>query len=42
MFLHLAKNDIEAWAKDYLAALGETRQRPGLLLGLRQLFGTFA
>jgi trehalose 6-phosphate synthase len=42
MFLHLAKNDIEAWAKDYLAALGETREKPGLLLGLRQLFGTFA
>ncbi len=42
MFEHLAKNDIERWAKSYLSALADTRQRPGLLEGLRTLFGSLA
>jgi trehalose 6-phosphate synthase len=42
MFEHLAKNDIERWAKNYLGTLADTRQRPGLLDGLRTLFGSLA
>ncbi|MFI5012786.1 MAG: alpha,alpha-trehalose-phosphate synthase (UDP-forming) [Hyphomicrobiales bacterium] len=42
MFEHLAKNDIEHWARTYLTMLADTRQRPSLLDGLRTLFGSFA
>jgi trehalose 6-phosphate synthase len=42
MFAHLASHDIENWAKTYLSSLAETRQRPGILDGLRTLFGSFA
>ena len=42
MFEHLAKHDIERWAKGYLSTLADTRQRPGLLEGLRTLFGSLA
>ena len=42
MFEHLSKNDIERWAKGYLSTLADTRQRPGLLDGLRTLFGSIA
>jgi trehalose 6-phosphate synthase len=42
MFEHLARNDIERWAKNYLGTLADTRQRPGLLDGLRTLFGSHA
>jgi len=42
MFEHLARNDIESWAKSFLGALADTRQRPGLLEGLRTLFGSLA
>jgi len=42
MFAHLAANDIERWARTYLGTLAETRQRPGLLDGLRTLFGSLA
>jgi trehalose 6-phosphate synthase len=42
MFEHLSKNDIERWAKSYLSTLADTRQRLGLLEGLRTLFGSFA
>ena len=38
MFEHLAANDIDRWAERFLAALGESREQPGLLRGLRQLF----
>jgi trehalose 6-phosphate synthase len=42
MFEHLARNDIELWAKTYLQALADLRQKPGLLEGLRTLFGSLA
>jgi trehalose 6-phosphate synthase len=42
MFEHLSRNDIERWAKSYLSTLADTRQRPGLLDGLRTLFGSLA
>lgn len=42
MFAHLSRNDIELWAKSYLSTLADTRQRPGLLEGLRTLFGSLA
>jgi len=37
MLEHLLVHDIELWAKDYLAALAETRQRPSLISDLRAL-----
>ena len=41
MFAHLAVNDVDRWADQFLSALMEARQRPGVLEGLRHLF-TFA
>jgi trehalose 6-phosphate synthase len=38
MYAHLAANDIDRWADRFLNALGESREQPGLLKGLRQLF----
>jgi trehalose 6-phosphate synthase len=38
MFAHLAANDIDRWAGRFLTALGEARQRPGILDGLRRFF----
>ncbi len=38
MFAHLAENDVDRWAELFLSALAESRQRPGMLSGLRQLF----
>jgi trehalose 6-phosphate synthase len=38
MLEHLLVHNIELWAQDYLAALAETRQRPGLISDLRALF----
>jgi trehalose 6-phosphate synthase len=38
MFEHLAANDVDRWAERFLMALGESREQPGLLKGLRQLF----
>jgi trehalose 6-phosphate synthase len=38
MFEHLAANDIDRWSERFLTALGESREQPGLLKGLRQLF----
>jgi trehalose 6-phosphate synthase len=38
MFAKLAANDIDRWADRFLLALAETRQRPGILDSLRQLF----
>jgi len=38
MFEHLAANDIDRWSERFLSALGESREQPGLLKGLRQLF----
>jgi trehalose 6-phosphate synthase len=38
MYDHLAENDIDRWADRFLLALGETREQPGLLSSLRQLF----
>ena len=42
MYEHLAENDIARWAERFLSALGETREQPGLLANLRQLFGARA
>jgi trehalose 6-phosphate synthase len=39
MLEYLRENDIRRWADDYLMALGETRQRPGILGSLRAFFG---
>jgi trehalose 6-phosphate synthase len=39
MFNHLLKHDIDNWAEEFLSALGETRQRPGILESLRGIFG---
>jgi trehalose 6-phosphate synthase len=38
MLEHLAANDIDRWAERFLASLGEAKERPGLLKGLRSLF----
>ena len=38
MYAHLAANDIDRWAERFLNALGESREQPGMLDGLRQLF----
>ena len=38
MYRHLLHNDIDRWAERFLDALGESRQQPGLLDNLRQLF----
>ena len=42
MYDHLAENDIDRWAERFLSALGETREQPGLLSSLRQLFAVRA
>jgi len=42
MLEHLLTHNVEHWAEDYLSALAETRQRPGLLAGLRALFSPAA
>jgi len=42
MFDHLVANDIDRWAERFLAALAESRQRSGILEGLRQLFAARA
>ncbi len=42
MYEHLAANDIDRWAERFLSALGETREQPGLLGSLRQLFAARA
>jgi len=38
MFAHLLANDIDHWAERFLAALAESRRRPGFLAGLQQPF----
>jgi trehalose 6-phosphate synthase len=38
MLKHLMEYDVEHWAEEYLSALAETRQKSGLLSGLRALF----
>ncbi len=38
MFAHLAVNDVDRWAQQFLSALSEARQRPGVLDGLRHFF----
>jgi len=42
MFEHLLANDVEHWAESFLSTLQETRQRPGLIEGLRTMFGASA
>ncbi len=42
MYDHLVTNDIDRWADRFLSALGETREQPGLLSSLRQLFAVRA
>ncbi|HLJ71012.1 MAG TPA: alpha,alpha-trehalose-phosphate synthase (UDP-forming) [Roseiarcus sp.] len=42
MYDHLVENDIDRWAERFLSALGETREQPGLLSSLRQLFAVRA
>jgi trehalose 6-phosphate synthase len=39
MLAHLLAHDVEHWADTFLSALAETRQRPGLIEGLRAIFG---
>ena len=41
MLEHLLVHNIERWAEDYLAALGETRQRPSLMSELRAFLQPF-
>ena len=38
MLKHLLANDVDHWAEEYLSVLADTRQKPGLLSGLRALF----
>jgi trehalose 6-phosphate synthase len=38
MFARLARNDVDRWAERFLSALEDSRQRPGVLDGLRQFF----
>jgi trehalose 6-phosphate synthase len=38
MFAHLAVNDVDRWAEQFLSALSQARQRPRVLEGLRQFF----
>jgi trehalose 6-phosphate synthase len=38
MLKYLLAHDVDHWAEEYLSALAETRERPGLLSGLRALF----
>ena len=40
MLAHLVSNDVDRWATRFLTALGDARQRPGILDGLRRLFAT--
>ena len=42
MFAHLLDHDVEHWAESFLSTLGETRQRPSLIEGLRAMFGASA
>lgn len=42
MYAHLVENDIDRWAERFLSSLGETREQPGLLSSLRQLFAVRA
>ena len=38
MFAHLAVNDVDRWAQQFISALSEARQRQGVLDGLRHFF----
>jgi trehalose 6-phosphate synthase len=38
MYKQLSDNDVDRWAGRFLSALGEIRQRPGILDSLRQFF----
>lgn len=42
MFDHLLTYDVEHWAESFLSALRVARQRPGLVEGLRSIFGVSA
>ena len=39
MLAHLLERNVDQWAESFLATLGETRQRPRLIEGLRWIFG---
>ncbi len=39
MFAYLLEHTVEQWAESFLSTLGETRQRPSLIEGLRAMFG---
>ncbi len=39
MFAYLLDHTVEHWAESFLFTLGETRQRPSLIEGLRAMFG---
>ena len=39
MLAHLMTNTVETWAESFLSTLAASRQRPGLLDGLRAMFG---
>jgi trehalose 6-phosphate synthase len=39
MLAHLIEHSVEQWSDSFLSTLGETRQRPSLIEGLRAMFG---
>jgi trehalose 6-phosphate synthase len=39
MFAYLLEHNVEHWAESFLSTLGEARQRPSLIEGLRAMFG---
>jgi len=42
MFTHLLDHTVDQWSDNFLMTLGETRQRPSLIEGLRAMFGVSA
>jgi trehalose 6-phosphate synthase len=42
MLAHLLDHSVEQWSDNFLSTLGETRQRPSLIEGLRAMFGVSA
>ncbi len=39
MLARLLHHTVDQWSDSFLTALGETRQRPSLIEGLRAMFG---
>jgi trehalose 6-phosphate synthase len=42
MLAHLLDHTVDQWSDNFLSTLGETRQRPSLIEGLRAMFGVSA